>query len=398
MRVPPHSQRNTAVTPRQDHRPTDATSHERSRSSVASIRRDRHDAAPNSALRSWGLLIVAWTPVWVVYSILAHVTATEPWPRAILIGARAVGIAALLGVGVWRLSGRRGWPERLSLSFGLTNLRDAVLYAALWVFAVELIEALIRGETPFWAYWTEPTFAPRMAIGFWLYIATAGVSHAIRSVEELQSQRERAARAEAEASQAQLAALRGQLRPHFLFNALNSIASLLGEDVAQAERALELLATILRAGLEETRPLVPLKDELRLVHSYLDFESLRFGDRIVTEVDVSDDLGAWPVPAFGLQTLVENAVRHGASPKLGTTRIVVSAESRDGCLTLRVFDDGVGCEAESWKNGSGLGLRGLGQRLAAQYEPPGRLDVRTRRGEGFTATLLIPAAPLSELT
>jgi LytS/YehU family sensor histidine kinase len=133
----------------------------------------------------------------------------------------------------------------------------------------------------------------------------------------------------AELASARLQTLRLQLNPHFLFNALNSIASLVPSDAGKADTAIAALSSFLRASLTVTRgEETTLEDELRLVDAYLEIESLRF-DWLTVDLDVPDALRSARVPAFVLQLLVENAIRHGLAPRRTPGRVHIAAR-RDG--------------------------------------------------------------------
>ena len=175
----------------------------------------------------------------------------------------------------------------------------------------------------------------------WLYGLVAGVCYAARANQRVRAEALLAARAEAAASRAQLQALRAQLNPHFLFNALHSVGALVREDPARAEEAVERLGDMLRYaigdGAEEE---VPLSEEWAFTESYLALESLRYGKRLRIEKHVSPEALSCMVPAFVLQPLVENAVRHGIARRLGGGSLVVHAKVTGEDLALEVRDDG----------------------------------------------------------
>jgi LytS/YehU family sensor histidine kinase len=227
---------------------------------------------------------------------------------------------------------------------------------------------------------------PFLILGVWIYVMIAGVTYATRATE-------RAARAEAAAARAQLAALRAQLNPHFLFNALHAVVQLIPREPARASKAAEQVASLLRTTLEEDRDLVSLGEELEFVRRYLDVESIRFGDRLSVNVDLPDAAREALVPAFSVQTLVENAVRHGAAPRVEPTTISVSGRTVNGQLTVRVHDTGAGASAADLERPGGTGIRKLRERLTALYGADARLDLSTHAGAGFTVLLHIPQEP-----
>jgi hypothetical protein len=220
-----------------------------------------------------------------------------------LSGARASAAAAALGLLVQRLTERLPWPRPLSARFLLVHLAAAVGFGLTWVGLTSALEALVGRP---WVLSRPTLFIPFVILGIWLYLMVAGITYAVRGTE-------RAARAEAAAALTQLAALRAQLNPHFLFNALHTVVQLIPVEPTRAALAAEQVAGLLRTVIEEDRDLVPLDDERRFVERYLAVEHLRFGDRLETAFEVEPALSAALVPSFALQTLVENAVRRGAA-------------------------------------------------------------------------------------
>jgi signal transduction histidine kinase len=331
----------------------------------------------------WLQLAIGWIPVWALYATIMLTVHGGPVTHALLASARAIGAAALLGLAAIRVIQRIPWPRRVGPGFVLVHLVGALAYAVGWVLLTSLIEGLLRGRL--FAF-PPPGVVAFAALGIWLYFAVAGVSYAVLATE-------RAARAEAAAVRAQLAALRGQLDPHFLFNALHTVVQLIPGAPERAAEAAERLAGLLRTAIQEDRDLVPLAGERAFVERYVAIEELRFGDRLSVRFDIGAGMEDALVPAFALQTLVENAVRHGASPKVGPTTVRVSARGAhgsNGALTLEVADDGAGAERGAVEAGSGTGLRRLGERLEALYGRRAALWTEGRPGEGFTATISLP--------
>ncbi|MDQ2952977.1 MAG: histidine kinase, partial [Chloroflexota bacterium] len=287
--------------------------------------------------------------------------------------------AALLGLLVHRLASRFPWPQRFRLSFVLMHVGAAAVYAMGWMLAASVVESVVHWRL---ALYVGAGMLPFLIFGVWLYVMVAGISYAIEATE-------RAAHAEAATARMQLAALRAQLHPQFLFNALHTVVQLIPTDPARAADAAEQVALLLRTALEEDRDLVPLRDEWAFVSRYLDIERIRFGDRLRLRIEIPAELLGAPVPSFALQTLVENAVRHGAAPRIDPTLITVTATGTAAAVTLRVHDSGNGSVAVH-TNGNGTGLARLRERLAALYGGAARLGLETGPTGGFAATLVIP--------
>jgi signal transduction histidine kinase len=207
----------------------------------------------------------------------------------------------------------------------------------------------------------------------------------------------------AELAQAELRALKAQLEPHFLFNTLNAIASLIPSNPAAAEEMTTRLADVFRYALSASeRETAPLADELAFAHSYLDIERVRFGDRLRVITTVEPGLERAPVPSLLLQPVVENAVRHAIAPRAEGGTIRLSAKRAGGALLLTVEDDGPGIDAATAArileggNGArrepgsrGFGLFALRERLrAAGLEHA--LALSTPPGGGTRVTITLP--------
>ncbi len=193
------------------------------------------------------------------------------------------------------------------------------------------------------------------------------------------------------AASAQLAALRAQIHPHFFFNSLNSIAQLIHADPDKAETCVERLGEIFRYLLQRSdREFVPLADELRLVEAYLDIEHARFGDDLRVEWRVEEQARSAQIPAFVLQPLVENAVKHGVSQKIGGGTLQIAAQVRDGHLLLRVADTGNGVQDSGAVFDSGIGLRSVRDRLLRIYGQRAALAFDSQPERGTCVTVQIP--------
>ena len=176
------------------------------------------------------------------------------------------------------------------------------------------------------------------------------------------------------ATEARLASLESRVHPHFLFNTLNSIAALIPQDPAGAERMTGQLASLLRSALDSAAtPLVPLEQELKVVTDYLEIERVRFGDRLQYRVDAPSELNESLVPRLSLQTLVENSVKYAVSPNRTGGVIEVRARAHNQRLVLEVADDGPGFELATAQPGHGLAL--LNERLRMAFADAATLTV-----------------------
>ncbi len=213
----------------------------------------------------------------------------------------------------------------------------------------------------------------------------------------LQAERERSLRAEATAHRAQLEALRYQINPHFLFNALNAVSTLVTERRNdEASRMLSRVSDFLRLTLTApVRDEVALADEIDYVRQYLEIERVRFGDRLRMEVDVAPEAWEAAVPAFVLQPLIENAVRHAIAPRERGGAIAIEAERSGELLRVSIVDDGPGVRENALGSGNGngnarIGLANTRERLRELYGERGRLELTNGTGGGTRATLELP--------
>lgn len=250
-----------------------------------------------------------------------------------------------------------------------------------------------------------PTDLTRVYLSFFNYILVFGINMALFQVsfsrraalkQELQLSHARSA-----AQQAQLTALRYQLNPHFLFNALNSISALIvtkrNED---AERMTDKLSSFLRSSLNaDPSELIMLDEELAITEEYLDIESVRFGERLNVSIECEPGACEALVPSFLVQPLVENAIKHGVSPSRETVDINIQAEVTDGDLCITV-ENSMSEEVASTipvlttskaitRPRQGVGLKNVKRRLEAVYGPAATLSSETKENR-YIATICIP--------
>jgi signal transduction histidine kinase len=213
------------------------------------------------------------------------------------------------------------------------------------------------------------------------YWASIGVIHAIEYYRE---SRER----QLEATRLALENLRAQLQPHFLFNTLQSISTLIYRDQPAADRMLTDLSDLLRLSLRSVGlQQVPLQDELGFLERYLDIMRVRFGDRLVIAVAVGPEVQNALVPSLVLQPIVENAIQHGMADRPDVGHVTVRV-TRDGpSLHLEVADDGPGLPATPT---DGIGLANTRERLSRLYGPSARVATISENGHGVTVRLTIP--------
>jgi len=262
---------------------------------------------------------------------------------------------------------------------------------------------------PKFAFW--PGLMDLLAFG-----AIAGLAHSVHFYRRFREREHRALFLESNLAHARLNALRAQLQPHFLFNSLNAVATLLRRDPPLAEAMLLSLSELLRLTLSQSeRQEVSLREELGFVHRYLEIQQTRFGDKLRVEEDIESAALDCLVPTLLLQPLVENAIRHGIEPAEKAGLVRLTARESDGHLRLTVEDDGVGLPTEvggvraeepagagngsgsraivvsrPGSVGTGIGLGNLRARLETLYGAEQRLELVPRTEGGVVVRIEIP--------
>ncbi|MBJ6759183.1 histidine kinase [Myxococcaceae bacterium JPH2] len=286
----------------------------------------------------------------------------------------------------------RPWPLQLVL-----HLPPAFLFVAVHLLLLAGLRQLLLPPPEgggLAAAWTHFTWLLSKTTDYdvLIYLSVVGLDAALRSSRQVREEAVRASRLEAQLAQAQLHLLRSQLRPHFLFNTLHAISTLMHRDVAAADQMVGQLSELLRASLErDGRHEVPLSEELELLAPYLDIERTRFSDRLQVDVEVAPEVRDALVPPLLLQPLVENAIRHGIAPRRGPGRVWVRVQRVGERVALEVRDDGVGPPAEGASRLSeGIGLGSTRARLERLYGVAQSLTWAANVPRGFVVSLSLP--------
>lgn len=228
-------------------------------------------------------------------------------------------------------------------------------------------------------------------LNIFIYWCIVGTAHALRIYQDTQRRALRAAQLESELANARLDALKMQLHPHFLFNTLHGISTLMYRDVATADRMITRLSQLLRRTLDRSDVHeVPLREEIDLLKEYLAIEQLRFGDQLQVHFDIQKGLDHALVPSFIFQPLVENAIKHGIVPHGNEGTIRVGADATNGQLHLSVADDGPGIDLNGATMSTGVGLSNLHDRLARLYGEAYTLDLNDADPNGLTVEITLP--------
>ena len=323
-----------------------------------------------------------------------------------------VAPAAVLGLLVFQICRRLTWSERRRPRFLLIHLFSLASFSASWcfltLFNLSLLSFLQRGV---WAFVRWDLFALQWQLfsGVMAYATIASAVYVKQINENLQAEerrsaelRLRAVRAEAARASAELSALRAQLNPHFLFNTLHSLMALVRTDADTAEEAIERFASMLRYVLQsqeksETATTdVTFGEEWDFVENYLELERLRLGERLQLTTEIESAALLYRLPAFTLQPIVENAIKHGVAPRAGGGRLHIAARVGNENLIIKVFNDGSAKSPASEQNGNGLGLRLVRESLAARFGAAAALKAEALPDEGFKVSITVPEANSSE--
>lgn len=328
-----------------------------------------------------------------------------------------VAPAALLGLLVFKVCKRLKWSERARPQFILPHVLGLFLFTISWcfltLFCLTILSFANRGE---WVFVRWDYFATlwQLFSGAMVYLTIASSVYVRQTGESLRIEERRSAelelravRAESARASAELAALRSQLNPHFLFNTLHSLMALVRTNAEIAEAAIERFALMLRYVLESQRENktvsadVTFAEEWDFVCNYLELERLRLGERLMLTTNIEPAALNFRLPAFTLQPIVENAIKHAIAPRAEGGRLCIAARADDkDNLIIKVSDDGAKASENFFikrqngdgNNANGLGLRLVRESLAARFGTAAALTIEPETRKGFTVVMTIPRA------
>ncbi|HVN76122.1 MAG TPA: histidine kinase [Thermoanaerobaculaceae bacterium] len=338
-----------------------------------------------------GPYLAAWVPLAGLLSGLLRIGGVT-WLQAAVIAVPLAVVYAFMSLAAWYPC--RSAPLQ-SASFArvvVTQLAAAALSAMLWLFLADTWVVFLEQFPAFSgaAQRFPHLVVPLLAAGGVLYALAAALHYVLIGFEEARRAERSALELEVLAREAELRALRAQIDPHFLFNALNAISSLITSDPGAARAmCLELGEFLRESARVGGAAAIPLAEEVRLAERYLTVERARFGERLRVEREVGDGAGACAVPPLLLQPLVENAVRHGIAQLVDGGVVRIAAHCAGGCLHVTV--ENPVCQAPPETRRGGLGLANVRDRIATLYGADGRLDARVSGG-AFRVDLTLPAS------
>ena len=335
-----------------------------------------------------------WSLLGVAFGVQFHFASEQignpvPWMRAFVYSLSDWYTFALLSIpSVWLANRFPIERPRRATALVLHLLASVAFSLAYIVLRAALAIALTSDNVAF-----EPAFRALLVkswhfnlLVYWVIVA---VTHTFGYYRELRARELRTVELETHLTNARLQALQMQLNPHFLFNTLHAISSLMHQDVVAADRMLVRLSELLRRALDNSGTQeVTLREELEFLRSYAEIEQTRFGDRLKIELNIAPDTLEAFVPNLVLQPLVENAIKHGIEPSARANRIEVSVERREKMLNLLVRDNGRGA-----KNGvvqDGVGLANTRARLQQLYGSAQTFNAANADDGGFQVNVTIP--------
>ena len=297
---------------------------------------------------------------------------------------------AFMGLSAWYPCRQFPLTRSRALPLALTHAVAAALVAGLWVMFAVLLGAAYGSLTVFRGLpgRLASQGVTLFAAGVLLYLLAAALSYVLLALEAASEAERREAEMQILAREAELAVLRAQIRPHFLFNSLNSISGLATSDPPKAQEMCVRLAEFLRKSLAVgERKTISVAEELALSRAYLQVEALRFGERLEVEEDLDERGNGCQVPPLLLQPLIENAVRHGIASRIEGGKLRVSVACSSGRLRI-LIENPLDPDAPS-RPGTGVGLANVRQRLAARWGQEGLFAAR-RLADRFLVVISVP--------
>ncbi|PUZ22801.1 sensor histidine kinase [Chitinophaga parva] len=342
--------------------------------------------------RYWKCQLIGWSAAALYWGVTGWMGQGFRWSLAVSYFVSDVVLYILLTHAYRNLVLRLGW-QRLPLPQLLWRIipADLVLslaYMVTTITKIYLLRMAITGFSQPFAVFFADNWLPVLVAGLRLMTIWVLAYHLYHYAQrEIIIARENA-RLEVITKEAQLNNLSAQLNPHFFFNSLNNIKSLIIENPTAARRGVDLMAALLRSSLYNgDRQQVTLQAELDLVNDYLELEKMRLEERLRYHISVDDALLEQHLPRLSVQTLVENAIKHGVSVQKAGGDITVTVIRNNGMIEIKVQNPG---QLDVARSNMGLGLKNLGERIRLQYPAHGVFEITAQEDGTVLATLLIP--------
>ena len=359
----------------------------------------------------------AWTPpkrwVFLVATLLGLFSTAQAYrltslnPKAHVDGIE-IGSMLILNLTLWYVPAALMAPIfRIATHFRLDAERwiraiaihatTAVLFSIVHVAAMMVVRVMLWPELRLmpaerWLSYIQDHYLRNLDWSLMTYAAVVGLSYALGYYRESQARALKAAHLETSLMEARLKTLEAELHPHFLFNTLHAISTLVHTDPEAADRMISRLSDLLRLTFDRSGAAgVALKEELEFLQKYLEIEQIRFQDRLAVKFDIDPETLDTDVPRLILQPLVENAIKHGIGPRAGQGLVQISTKKRPDGTWIEVRDNGVGLSRNARARfTNGVGLSNTRARLECLYGSQHRLDFAEGNG-GLSVQMLIPA-------
>lgn len=291
----------------------------------------------------------------------------------------------VLGASIWYIIKYNSLDETEISWVVLYHLIGATILNAIWIYLGFILIKMVNEESLALLYKTLPT---KIFMGYVMYTIYVIFFYAINYYQSLKEKIKKEAELKALIREAELSALKSQINPHFLFNSLNSIASLTVSDPEKAQEMVITLSTFMRYSLQHDQDeVVSLKDELENIKLYLSIEKVRFGKKLNPVFEIEEGCHDCQIPNMILQPLFENAIKYGVYEATGPVSIKTTCESKSNYILISIEND---YEADSVKNrGEGIGLRNIKQRLELIYGTADLLRI-TDNNSCFKVELSLP--------
>ena len=358
----------------------------------AAVRAERADPLARPPVR-WALGFGVWTLMAVLSAcqsaiFLADIGRPVEWDRLLISRLAdwytcAIFTPAIFWVVRRYPIDRDRWPITVPVQIGTTAVFVALKYAVYYPLSHQLgvgrfdsLQAMVTAN-----FITE----------FIAFAAVVGIVHAIEFYRQAREREAQAARLAVQLSEARIQALAAQLQPHFLFNTIQGVSTLMYRDVRAADAMLSRLSDLLRRTFQQgDRHEVTLAEELETLGHYIEIARTRFQDRLTIDVSVPAELREALVPAFILQPIVENALEHGIARRAGAGHVTITATRDAGHLRLTVTDDGAGMRGADRFPVEGIGLGNTRERLRELYGEDQSLELEAHEPNGLRVTAVVP--------
>lgn len=352
----------------------------------------------------WFLYVVSWLVYTLCLGTVLFGVGNRGVNLLLTIGNNVLP-AFLMGIGIVFICRKIKWKSDSYVRFIVIHIALLFAYAFLWCYLTLLglsVQAFIKSGQWNFIKWDNFAVLWQAFSGVMAYLTIASTVYVKQMNDQLQIElirnnelQMRAIRAESARTQAELSVLRAQLNPHFVFNTLHSLMALIRVDANMAETAIERFALMLRYVLQSQKQKeteifdVSFKDEWNFVLNYLEIEKLRLGERLQLVTEISPSVYDCLLPAFSIQPLVENAIKHSISKRAKGGRLYISADAKNDRLEINIINNGTNGFADK-TNSNGLGLYLVRESLSTRFGPAAEMNINTSKYDEFEVTLILP--------